>query len=80
MMSDRCKSAKYVRLNYSKKKAFVNGVAYFDKHRNTIFGIGCYNERFIEITIDDDERQANLLNRPFFMKNNLNKNNLKHMI
>ena len=56
MMSDRCKSAKYVRLNYCTKKTFVNGVAYFDQHRNSIFMIGSNNDRFIEITIDDDEQ------------------------
>ena len=56
MMSDRCKSAKYVRLNYSKKKYFVNGVAYLDKYRKSIFWIGKNNHRFIEIIIDDDEQ------------------------
>lgn len=55
-MSDRCKSAKYVRLNYSKSKNFVNGVAYLDKYRNSIFRIGSNNDPFIEIIIDDDEQ------------------------
>ena len=66
MLSDKCKSVRYVRVHFNNKFKLVKGIAYLDEKSKTIFKIGStLGSRFREITVKNDEQVVGVRVKPF---------------